>query len=147
MKKLLITIMIALIGNTMLAMPAFADPSDLKEGTFDVTEYLNLGEGEQKQQYFKGSQQETDKTIPKDTKLSPIVRFILSTIEFATKVIGTIAMIILILAGLLFIVSEGNEQRITAAKDMFKFTIIGLLITFMSYIIVIFVQSLFIQST
>ena len=137
--------MIALIGNTMLAIPALAATSDLKEGTFDVTEYLELGEGEQKQQYFQESKQETDKTVP--SELSPIVRFILSTIEFATKIIGTISMIILILAGLLFIVSEGNEQRITAAKDMFKFTIYGLLITFMAYIIVIFVQSLFIQST
>ncbi len=146
MKKLFTLIIIALIGNTMLAMPTFAvGEGNLKEGTFDVTKFLKLEGTNQGQKYFDKSTQEKKDNVSND--LSPIVRFILSTIEFATMVIGSVSMIILILSGLLFIVSEGNEQRITAAKDMFKFTVIGLLVAFMSYIIVIFVQSLFIQST
>lgn len=77
---------------------------------------------------------------------SPIVNFISSVIEYLTYIIGSIAMILVIVSGFRMMVSQGNQQKIDEAKEMFKFAIIGLVVVFMSYIITIFVQSIFISA-
>lgn len=43
----------------------------------------------------------------------------------------------------MFMFSQGNEQNLSNAKDVIKYAIIGLIVTFASYIAVLFVQSLF----
>lgn len=117
-----------------LTGPAFAtDPAikELKELQFDVGKYLKLDEGHE-QKYF-------------DEGKNPIVDFILRVINFALTVIGSIAIIILIISGFMMMFSQGNQQKLDDAKAVFKYAIIGLIVTFLSYIIVIFVQSIFTQ--
>lgn len=107
---------------------------DLKEATFDVSQILNLDNNAQGQSYFdKGGN-------------PPIIELILNVIEYATLIIGSIAMVILIIAGFQLMIAQGNQQKIDEGKDTLKYAIIGLVITFLSYVIVIFVQSLFITS-
>ncbi len=103
---------------------------DIKEGTFNVGEWLKL-DG-QPQTYFN-----------EEKNNAPIVEFIIRILEFATKIIGSIAILLLIITGFMFMFSQGNQQGLDKAKEMIKYVIIGLLITFLSYIITIFVQSLF----
>lgn len=77
---------------------------------------------------------------------SPIVAFLTKVIEFATYIIGSIALILFIAAGFMFMVSQGNQQKLDEAKDIFKYAIIGLIVVFLSYIITIFIQSIFISA-
>ncbi len=136
MKKIAFTILAALIVNFGLSLvslaPAYAANDELKDVQFDITKNLSLGTDEQGQEYLY-SQRDNE---------SPIASLIISVIEFATQIIGTISVILLIIAGFIFMSSQGNQQQIDKAKDIFKYTVIGLLITFLSYLIVIFVQSL-----
>lgn len=108
----------------------------LSEATFDVKN-LSLGEDP------KGNNGQNQKYLKKE---NPIVAFILEVIVFATEIIGSIALILLIVAGIMFMASQGNQQTIDSAKDIVKYAVIGLIVTFLSYIITIFVQSLFTSS-
>jgi len=103
----------------------------LKEKTFDVTKNLKLDTNEQPTEYFKST---TD---------TPLFALILSVLNFATRIIGTLAVILIIAAGFVLMAAGGNETQLDKGKEMIKFAIIGLVITFMSYIIILFVQSIF----
>ena len=105
----------------------------LKNLEFNVNEVLSLGDEDQA--YFS------------DTKnKQPIVSFILRVIEFATNIMGSIAIIILIVAGFMFMFAQGNQQQLDEAKEVVKYAFIGLALAFFSYIITIFIQSFFISS-
>lgn len=104
----------------------------LSNATFNVGDTLKLDNGNQKLEYF------SDKQYP------PIISFILKTLNYATAIIGSLAMILLIIAGFRFMVAGGVQQKIDEAKDMIKFVLIGLVLTFLSYTITIFLQSVFI---
>lgn len=104
----------------------------LGEATFDVTKNLTLDDGQQPKKYFK------------DQNNSPLVSFVLYIMDYATAIMGTIAMMLLIIAGFMMMFSQGNQQTLDKAKDIFKYAVLGLVVAFMSYIIVIFIQSLFI---
>ena len=113
----------------------FPDPGECKLSNLTDTKFpintLRLDNDEQPEKYFK------------DENNSPIVAFILSVIDFATIVIGSIAVILIIISGFMFMFAQGNEQNLTNAKDMFKYAVIGLLVVFLSYTIATFVQSIF----
>ncbi len=108
------------------------DPTSLSEATFDVKKNLTLDDGEQPKKYFA------------DDENTPIVSFLLSVIDFATIIVGSIAIILLIVAGFMFMFAQGNQQEVDEAKDIVKYAVIGLIVIFLSYIITIFVQSIFI---
>lgn len=112
--------------------PFVPNNDSLKDLKFDVGKVLSLDPEDQDKAYFN-----------KANKNPPIIELILSVIEFATKVIGSVAIIILIIGGFMFMFSQGNEQNLSNAKDVIKYAIIGLIATFASYIAVLFVQSLF----
>lgn len=137
MKKIALILLSAFMFASLapaITSPAFAiDPAikELKELQFDVGKYLKLDEGQEQKYFGEGK--------------NPIVEFILRTINFALTIIGSIAIIILIISGFMMMFSQGNQQKLDEAKDIFKYAIIGLVVTFLSYIIVIFVQSIFTQ--
>lgn len=108
------------------------DPNDLTYGTFNVNEVLTLDNGEQPKKYFDDSQN------------SPIVSFILDVINFAITIMGSIAIILFIIAGFMFMLGQGNQQKVDEAKDVIKYAAIGLIVALLSYIIAIFVQSIFV---
>lgn len=116
-----------------------ATGDSLSEATFDIRTILKLpdsnGNSDQPQKYFT------------DPKYSPLVALIIRIIDFATRIIGSIAIILFIVSGLMFMLSTGNQQRLDKAKEIVTYAIIGLIVTFFSYIIAIFVQSIFIPST
>ncbi len=126
-----------LIGLTQLSFAADCPPTteSKRYDQFEVKQYLSVkdcasnAEGEQKQAYFS------------DKKNEPIISFILTTIEFLTKIAGSIAFLIIVIAGIMMI--SGHEEYINKAKEMMQSAVIGLVFVFSSYIIVIFVESLF----
>lgn len=136
MKKFALILLSAFIFTAMvpaLTGPALASDPDitkLKELQFDVGDTLNLGGDEQPQTYFGEGQ-------------NPIQEFIIRIINFALTIIGSIAIIILIIGGFQMMLSQGNQQKLDEAKDVVKYAIIGLIVTLLSYVIVISVQSIF----
>ncbi|MBI4975449.1 hypothetical protein HZC20_02110 [Candidatus Peregrinibacteria bacterium] len=113
---------------------------DLKNATFNVKDLLNLGPTNQPQKYLNNAKS-NDPNTP-----SPVSQFILDLINTATKIIGSIAIIILIIAGFLYMIARGDQTKLDKAKETFIYALIGLLITFLSYLIVVFVQSVFITA-
>lgn len=111
---------------------------ELTDATFNVGDTLKLDNGDQKLSYLKQG---------KDQPYPPIIAFIIKTLNYATAIIGTLAMILLIIGGFRFMLAVGNQTKIDEAKDMIKFVIMGLIFTFLSYTITIFLQSIFIPET
>ena len=62
-------------------------------------------------------------------------------IQLMAKIIGTFAILILAFGGLMMITSEGDENRLQNGKNIFFYTIVGLLVAFISYIGVQFIIS------
>jgi Type IV secretion system pilin len=129
---LLSVIMFTALVPALNGPAAASDPNItiLKELQFDVGDNLNLGGTDQEQTYFGEGK-------------NPIVEFIIRIINFALTVIGSIAVIILIIAGFQMMFSQGNQQKLDEAKDVVKYAVIGLIVTLLSYIIVITIQSIF----
>jgi len=61
---------------------------------------------------------------------SRIINFITFNLALA------IAPLLFVVAGVLFLTSEGNEQRVTKARSIFLNTVIGLVIVFCSWLMV-----------
>lgn len=111
----------------------FKGETNFKEMTFDVSQNLSLDEKDQGMSYFK------------DDQHSPAVSLVLTAIRFATRIIGALAMLLLIIGGFYLITSQGDDAGITKGKDILKYAIMGIVIVFLSYLIMTFVQSFFIK--
>lgn len=74
---------------------------------------------------------------------APLVAAILDVIEFIIRIVGAIAILLIILGGLYMIISEGSEDKLEKGKTILTSAIIGLVIAMFSYLIVRFVQSIF----
>ena len=76
-----------------------------------------------------------------DTKQATnIVKNLINT---ALSVIGILAVIMIIFSGFKYINSRGNAENIKAAKDTLLYSVIGLIVTLLSFAIVNFVTGLF----
>lgn len=140
MKKFIINAIlgIALLTLNLAILPAVHAEDSLSEATFDVRDILRLPP--------TGETEEQPGVYFEDTKYSPIVSFIIRIIDYATKIIGSIAIILFIIAGFTFMLSTGNQQTLDRAKDIALYAIIGLVVTFFSYVIAIFIQSVFLPT-
>lgn len=137
-RTILIATSLALSFSSFLLTPAFAkDPipnnTNLTEDTFNVQKNLTLDNGDQQKKYFTNG----------TNGPSPIVSFITTVIDFAITIMGSIAVILFIIAGFMMMTASGNPQKLDEAKDIIKYAAIGLIVALLSYVIVIFVQSIF----
>jgi myosin heavy subunit len=126
-------------SQILSAEQALYKTQTLKELTFDVESILNIDP------MIVDTQEYTAQEKPyfNDTENSPIFSFILRAIDFAIKIMGSIAVLIIIIAGFILVISTGNDSRIEQGKNAIKYAIIGLVLAFMSYTIVLFVQAIF----
>ena len=123
MKKYLIKSLLILMALILSTMPAFASdaPLDLKNYQFELDNIKSNPDNE--------------------NQGKNISIFIVDIIEFAVKMAGTVAVIVLIIGGLMMVVSQGNEDTLSKGKDVVKYAIIGLVIIFLSLLIVTFIQN------
>ncbi len=136
MKKTILTIITAVMISLSF-LPQFsvahAQQTDLSDETFNLNE-LSLGGNEQPNSYFDSGQYS-----------SPIVAFIARVINFAVAIIGSIAVILFIAGGFMYMFSGGQQQNLDNAKDVLKYATIGIVVALLAYLIVISVQSIFIN--
>lgn len=67
--------------------------------------------------------------------INNVVDWILIFIDWLLLLTGVLAIFFIILGGVLYIVSAGNEKRTATAKKMIMYAIIGLAIVLLSYVI------------
>ncbi|MBU1164514.1 pilin [Patescibacteria group bacterium] len=65
-----------------------------------------------------------------------VVKMIANFSKLLLGVVGSLALLMFIYGGLMFVIAEGKEERIQKAKDVLKNAAIGLLIVFTAWIIV-----------
>jgi len=64
-------------------------------------------------------------------------------LELAIKIAGTLAVVLMIGTGLMMVMSQGNQDTLEKAKQMFIYELIGLIAIFLSYTAITFIQSIF----
>ena len=96
---------------------------------FKVSEYLRISNDTQ--------------TYLDDTENKGIVYFIVRSIEILTRIIGSFALLVMIAGGITILISSGNQNLQQAGKRMILYSVVGLVIAFLSVFIVSFVQSIF----
>jgi cytochrome bd-type quinol oxidase subunit 2 len=71
-------------------------------------------------------------------KLNDLIRQI---INFLSAIVGVVAVIMIIVGGLRYITSGGNDSNVTGAKNTILYAVIGLVIVALAQLIVRFVLS------
>jgi hypothetical protein len=69
----------------------------------------------------------------------PLINVFDKIIRLAVRTMGTLAIFLLIISGVLMVVSQGDDNQLEQAKTVFIYTLLGLIIGFLSYTIVRFV--------
>lgn len=69
-------------------------------------------------------------------ELTPTIAMLVNTLIF---VVGIIAVIAIIIGGLRYVLSQGNEKAIEGAKNTILYAVIGLVVAVLAYAIVNFV--------
>jgi len=102
-------------GVTMLATKAFAQSSQVTNGLDSVTPTDIVSNGTTLQQYIQ------------------------IVINVLLGAIGTVAIIMLIIGGFRYVLSQGDEKATKGAKDTILFAIVGIVVAILAYAIVTFV--------
>ena len=56
-------------------------------------------------------------------------------------IVGAVAVIMLIIGGLRYVISQGNEKGVAAAKDTILYSVIGIVVAILAFAIVNFVST------
>lgn len=83
----------------------------------------------------KGQTSKICKETSSDT-VNPIIQDIIGTLIFA---IATISVIMIIVGGIRYVISNGDASKIKSAKDTILYSVIGLAVALLAYAIVNFV--------
>lgn len=95
---------------------------------FNVNKYLTVNN--QQAQYLN----EKDGT-------SSVTKIILRAIDLLIKLLGSVAMVIVIIGGLVLITAGSNEQSNDRAKEILQYGILGVVIALSAFIIITFINS------
>ncbi|XLQ20039.1 MAG: hypothetical protein ACKUBY_05670 [Candidatus Moraniibacteriota bacterium] len=70
------------------------------------------------------------------SQATPISTVLANTINFVVSIVGGIAVLMILIAGLMYMTSGGDMQRIDIAKKGITAGIVGLVVTLLSLMIV-----------
>ncbi|MCK4891756.1 MAG: hypothetical protein KAS78_03755 [Candidatus Pacebacteria bacterium] len=72
---------------------------------------------------------------PLDGTVSSIPDTIIIVIRYLLFIIGIITLIFIVISGIKYIASTGNEEKMKSAKDSFHSSVFGLALALMAYVI------------
>ncbi len=156
-KILLVTLLLA--ANAGLTIAA-DEPSLLDQkqyGSFNVKNYLSVGEKSTGMTADTSTGTATDKTIfatgttgTQDQKYleatNPTAAFIVQVINLITLTAASLSFLAIVIAGFMLMSSAGNENQRTRGLEILQKAIVGLVITLSAYFIVAFVQNLLFET-
>lgn len=114
------------------AAPAVAAAPAKAPAKKEVTKKFNLPTGISKLNRFKGISSSGDGGENVRTLIGRLAKFM-------TSIIGTIALLVLIYAGVLWMVAAGNSQREDQAKDIMYWAVLGIFAMLGSYAVLSFI--------
>ncbi|MBA3757246.1 TrbC/VirB2 family protein [Candidatus Saccharibacteria bacterium] len=124
----LASIAIVLGFNFAQAVPAYAQENDIIGGLCTGAE-LEFSENPTRDCSSSGDATE---------KINDLIR---SVINLLSAIVGVIAVIMIIVGGLRYITSGGNDTSVTSAKNTILYAIIGLIIVALAQVLVRFTLS------
>ena len=94
--------------------------------------------------YVKPPSSLIDLDIKNPVKASNFAELIENTIMWTLSIVGSLALLILIFGGVMYIGSSGDEQKVLTAKKIVTYAIIGLILILLSYAIVVILEGILI---
>lgn len=76
----------------------------------------------------------------KDEKVEPVFKIVTNTLLY---IVGAISVIMIVVAGVMYTISSGDSAKVTRAKNMLTYAIVGLVVAFIAFAIVNWVMTLF----
>jgi hypothetical protein len=64
-------------------------------------------------------------------------------IKFVTTFLASLAILMIVVSGIMYMVSGGDQQKAETAKNILTYSVIGLVIAILAYAIVIFIGTTF----
>lgn len=74
-------------------------------------------------------------------QLNDTLELIIRASNLILRFVGSLALLFFIYGGLMFLLSSGNKEQVSKATSIIKASVIGLIIVFVSFIIIKFVLS------
>jgi len=74
--------------------------------------------------------------VPDDLGAEGVSDVLFRVINFALGILAALAILVIIISGILYITSGGDEDRIERAKTYLIFAIVGLVVALLGYVIV-----------
>lgn len=123
------------LANTHFALGA----EDDTEG-FNVFEILTVEEEETGQ-----SEKLTEELVAEaeEAGTSAVGALILRAINILSLLVGTFAFVMILISGFMLATSGGDESQIDRGKAILRQAVFGVVVAFLAYFIVVFVQSFF----
>lgn len=78
-----------------------------------------------------------------DYGLNDFVQIFINCYKKILGIVGSLALLMFIYGGFMFLISSGNSEKITQAKQIIVSAVIGLIIVFTSYMIIQFIFTAF----
>jgi len=79
---------------------------------------------------------------PVDSKISTIPEALIVITLYLLSIIGIITLLFMVIAGIKYILSAGNEEKMKSAKDAFYYSGIGLAIAVLAYSILFLIHGI-----
>lgn len=76
-----------------------------------------------------------------DTAGSGLFSIIKTIVQVMLVVGGIVAVIMIIMGGIKFIISNGNQEKIKSARDTILYSVVGLVVTIVAFAVVSFVTT------
>lgn len=108
---------------------------------FDVLNILDVDEDEGASGSTDLNENITDEADKKNTSVAGAV--ILRAINLLTLLVGTFSFVMILVGGIMFVTAGGEENRIDKAKAILNQAVVGTILAFLAYFMVVFVQSFF----
>lgn len=76
----------------------------------------------------------------KDEQADGLIKMLVNTLLY---IVGALAVVVIIVSGILYVVSNGDANNIERAKSMLTYAVVGLVVAFIAYAIVNWVLNIF----
>ncbi|MEO5499573.1 MAG: pilin [Candidatus Saccharimonadales bacterium] len=140
MKQLLTNVFVALLltlsAASVVALPATVSADSACEGALSI-QYPNKSAADIKTACDTNTNP-NDSTKNLGDGLTGLIKKIIDILLF---IIGAVAVIMIIIGGIRYVVSGGDQGAVTGAKNTILYAVVGLVVAIMAYAIVNFVVS------
>ncbi len=72
-------------------------------------------------------------------KLNDFIELVIRASDLILRFVGSLALLFFIYGGLMFLLSSGSTEQVSKAKGIIKAAVIGLILVFVSFLIISFV--------